>query len=114
VTFRLKAPEARKVQLQLGTRYDMERGEDGTWSVTVPPQVPGFHYYYLVVDGVQANDPSSESFYGVGRESSGIEIPEQGADHYDLKDVPHGEVRARRYFSKVTAVPLSLPAARVP
>jgi enterochelin esterase-like enzyme len=102
VTFHLKAPEAQKVQVQLGKRYDMERGEDGTWSVTIPPQVPGFHYYYLVVDGVQVNDPASESFYGVGRESSGIEIPESGVDYYDVKNVPHGEVRMRPYFSKIT------------
>jgi enterochelin esterase-like enzyme len=81
----------------------MERSADGTWSVTVPPQVPGFHYYYLFVDGVQVNDPTSESFYGVSRQSSGIEIPEKGVDYYEVKTVPHGEVRNFRYYSKVTS-----------
>jgi enterochelin esterase-like enzyme len=102
VTFRLQAPEAKKVQVRLGNTYDMTRSEDGVWSVTIPPQVPGFHYYYLVIDGVQVNDPASETFYGVSRESSGIEIPETGVDYYDVKDVPHGEVRQFRYYSKVT------------
>jgi enterochelin esterase family protein len=103
VTFRLQAPDAQKVQAHLGnTNYDMEKGADGTWSVTVPPLVVGFHYYYLIVDGVQVNDPASETFYGVSRESSGIEIPEQGVDYYSVKEVPHGEVRSVRYFSKVT------------
>jgi len=102
VTFKLKAPDARKVQVRLGEIYDMTRAEDGTWSVTIPPQVPGFHYYDLVIDGVQVNDPGSETFYGSGRMSSGIEIPETGVDFYSLKDVPHGEVRQFRYYSKVT------------
>jgi enterochelin esterase-like enzyme len=103
VTFRLLAPDAKKVQVRLGQTYDMVRGEDGMWSATIPPQVVGYHYYYLVIDGVQVNDPASESFYGVNRQSSGIEIPEKsGGDYYEAKDVPHGEVRSRWYFSKVT------------
>jgi enterochelin esterase-like enzyme len=102
VTFQLKAPDAHKVQVRLGKDYDMARADDGLWSVTIPPQVPGFHYYYLVVDGVQVDDPASETFYGVAQESSGIEIPEQGVDFYQMKDVPHGEIRQFRYYSQVT------------
>ncbi|MGD0294656.1 MAG: hypothetical protein ABSB30_12440 [Terracidiphilus sp.] len=45
----------------------MVRGEDSTWSVTIPPQVPGFHYYYLAVDGVPVDDPGSETVYGVSQ-----------------------------------------------
>jgi enterochelin esterase-like enzyme len=103
VTFRLKAPEARKVQVDLGKLWDMERASDGVWSVTIPPQVPGFHYYYLNIDGVRVSDPASESFYGVSRHSSGIEIPEAGADYYQIQDVPHGQIRNFRYYSKTVA-----------
>ncbi len=102
VTFRIQAPEARKIQVRLGKDYDMVRAEDGSWSVRIPPQVPGFHYYYLVVDGVQVSDPASRSFFGVSRDSSGIEIPEKGVDYYQVKDVPHGEIRQFRYYSGVT------------
>jgi enterochelin esterase-like enzyme len=102
VDFRLKAPDAKKVQLQLDKRYDMERGGDGTWTVTTTPQVPGFHYYWFIVDGVNVSDPASETFYGVSREYSGIEIPSAGEDFYEAKNVPHGEVREHLYFSKVT------------
>ena len=102
VTFQLRAPDAKKVQVRLGQTYDMTRAEDGVWSVTIPPQVPGFHYYSLVVDGVAVNDPASHTFYGTGKQSSGIEIPEKGVDYYDIKDVPHGEIRQLRYYSKVT------------
>ncbi len=108
VTLRLKASDAKKVQvngnfgLGKGGPWVMERGEDGVWSVTTPPVIPGFHYYTFSVDGVQVNDPASETFFGTGRPTSGIEIPEKGVDFYHLKDVPHGEVRSRWYQSKVT------------
>jgi enterochelin esterase-like enzyme len=102
VSFRLYAPDAKTVQVQLGKKYDMVRGDDGTWTVTVPPQVVGFHYYYMIVDGVQVSDPASETYFGVGRDSSGIEIPEAGVTYYSVQDVPHGVVRNQRYFSKVT------------
>jgi enterochelin esterase-like enzyme len=113
VTFRLKAPGAKKVQVQPGGQdnglgkgpYPMERAADGTWTVTTPPAVPGFHYYWLIVDGVAVNDPGSETFFGYGRQTSGVEIPEKGGDFYDAKDVPHGEVRALWYHSKLTGKP---------
>ena len=103
VTFQLKAPDAQKVQVQVpGARYDMTKGEDGVWSVTTQPLIPGFHYYSLEVDGVAMNDPGSHTFYGTGKDSSGIEVPEKGADYYSYKDVPHGDVRIRAYLSKTT------------
>jgi enterochelin esterase-like enzyme len=78
------------------------KADDGTWSVTTDPQVSGFHYYYLVVDGVEVSDPASQSFFGVGKQSSGIEIPEKGVDYYSSMHVPHGDVRERIYYSNVT------------
>ena len=102
VVFRLEAPEAHKVEFDLGRRYPAEKSNDGFWMAITDPQVPGFHYYWLVIDDVPVNDPAAETFYGVGRQSSGIEIPESGVDFYSLKDVPHGEVRERWYWSKTT------------
>ena len=108
VTFRLKAPNAKLVQLRGGAglvkdAINLVRGDDGVWSATTPPAVPGFHYYWYVVDGLNVNDPSSYTYFGWGRETSGIEVPEPGVDFYDAKDgLPHGEVRARWYHSKIT------------
>ncbi len=110
VSLRLKAPDAKKVQLQPGGDdnglghgpMDMIRADDGTWSITTPPAVPGFHYYWFLVDGVAMSDPASESYFGWGKECSGIEVPENGVDFYGAKDVPHGEVRIHWYFSKTT------------
>jgi enterochelin esterase-like enzyme len=107
ITFRVNAPDARNVQLKpagdgLGrTPYDMARDEKGVWSVTIPPAVPGFHYYFLLVDGFQCNDPGSQTYFGWNMESSGVEVPDK-ADFYDARDVPRGEIRVRWYFSKTT------------
>jgi enterochelin esterase family protein len=103
VTFQLKAPDAQNVRVQVyHGRYDMTKGADGVWSVTTPPLIPGFHYYSLVVDGAEVNDPGSHTFYGTGKDSSGIEVPEKGVDYYSYQDVPHGDVRIHSYFSKIT------------
>ena len=104
VTFRIKAPDAQKVVFGFfdSQRYPAKKGEDGFWTATTEPQVPGFHYYRVFIDGAEVNDPASETFYGTGKDASGIEIPEKGVDFYLPKDVPHGEVRERWYFSKTT------------
>ncbi len=104
VTFRIKAPDVQKVEFGFFTpkRYPAEKDKDGFWTATTEPQAPGFHYYRVFLDGVQVNDPASETFYGTGRQTSGIEIPEKGVDYYLPKDVPHGEVRERWYHSKTT------------
>ena len=118
VTFRIKAPDAQKVVFGFfdSQRYPAKKGEDGFWTATTEPQVPGFHYYRVFIDGAEVNDPASETFYGTGKETSGIEIPEKGVDFYLPKDVPHGEVRERWYFSKTTqdvAAHLRLHPARL-
>lgn len=105
VEFRIKAPTAQKVQIDLGRLYDMKKDADGVWTCTTDPQTEGFHYYFLVVDGVKVADPCSETFYGCSMMSSGVEIPypAEKQARYELKaDVPHGQVARLRYQSKVT------------
>ncbi len=108
IVFQVNAPQANKVQIDLGRIYDMFKDEKGVWTVTTDPQVPGFHYYSLVIDGVRVSDPASESFYGTGRMSSAIDIPEAGTDFYSIKDVPHGDIRHKVYYSKTTGTWRSL------
>jgi enterochelin esterase-like enzyme len=102
VIFRMKAPDGRKVQIDLVRKYDLAKDTAGFWEVTTDPIAEGFHYYSLLIDGVAVADPSSETFYGMGRMASGIEIPFEGEDYYALKDVPHGETRINRYYSTIT------------
>ncbi len=104
VTFQIKAPDAQKVVFGFfdAQRYSAKKDDQGNWTATTEPQVPGFHYYRVFIDGAEVNDPSSETYYGTGKMTSGIEIPEEGVDDYSPKDVPHGEVRERWYHSKTT------------
>jgi enterochelin esterase-like enzyme len=99
--FRLKAPEARTVQLDLGKKYNLTKKEDGVWEVTTDSISEGFHYYSLLIDGVAVADPASETFYGMDRTTSGFEMPFAGDGYYALRNVPHGEIRMKRYYSPV-------------
>lgn len=102
VVFRIKAPGAQKVQIDLGKKYDMQKDTAGFWSVTTDSVGAGFHYYSLLIDGVALADPASETFYGMGRMASGIEIPFRDGDYYALREVPHGDIRVRKYLSGAT------------
>ena len=108
VQFRVNAPDAKQVQVLVGggggetPKMDMVKQSDGSWTLTSPPIVPGYHYYHLFVDGFRANDPGSHTFFGEGGDMSGIEIPEAGTDFYQIRNVPHGQVRECWYHSSVT------------
>ena len=96
VMFRVAAPDAAKVRVRLGQGFDMSKGADGLWYATTTPQVVGFHYYTLSIDGAVVADPATRTFFGSGFYNSAIEVPEpEGGDYYSLKDVPRGEVRQR-------------------
>lgn len=110
VQFRIAAPNARQVQIMVGggggetPRMDLARQADGAWALTTPPIVEGFHYYPVYIDGFEATDPGSRTFFGEGRDMSGIEIPSPwGTDaFYQMRDVPQGQVREQWYHSSVT------------
>jgi enterochelin esterase-like enzyme len=102
VVFRVKAPDAQKVQIDLGKKYDMVKDTSGFWTTTTDSISRGFHYYSLLIDGLAVADPASETFYGMGRMASGIEIPYADGGYYALKNVPHGDIRTKRYYSTVT------------
>jgi len=99
--FRLRAPEATSVIVSLG-KTELKKGEDGYWTGMTAPLDPGFHYYTIRINGVDVNDPYSETFFGSSRVMSGIEVPEEGVDFYDIKKVPHGDVVSFWYFAQST------------
>lgn len=97
------APEAKKVQLDIGAvKYDLKKDDKGVWTGESNPQDEGFHYYQLNIDGAGVPDPGSLDHYGASRWGSGIEIPAKDEDFYALKNVPHGQLRECFYFSKST------------
>ncbi len=101
VRAQISAPEATKVQLDISAvKYDLVKDEKGVWTGESAPQDEGFHYYQLWVDGAAVPDPGSKYYYGASRWGSGVEIPAKDQDFYALKNVPHGQIIERTYFSK--------------
>ena len=102
VTFRVNAPDATSLTVNLGKDYPMTKDDKGVWTATSDPQVEGFHYYSLKAGGLSFNDPSVHSYFGMGRWASAIEVPEEpvGAAFYTPRQgVPQGAVRSVRFWS---------------
>lgn len=98
--FRINAPQAQSVSVSVG-RLTLTKGDDGVWTgTTAQPQDPGFHYYTITVDGASVLDPGTDTFYGSSRLQSGIEIPAEDQDIYAEKNVPHGDIRSKYYFTE--------------
>ncbi|NQU85876.1 MAG: esterase [Mariniphaga sp.] len=105
--FRVVAPTAQNVQVDIGgKKYDMAKDENGVWTGKCGPQVVGFYYYAILIDGVAVMDRNTESFFGSNWESSGIEIPEgPEGDYYRFnKNIPHGQIRSIHYWSDINGL----------
>ena len=104
--FRVMAPDATSVQLQLGGNKEMKKDEKGVWWITTEPLVVGFHYYAIAINGVAVTDRGTKTFFGSNWESSGIEIPEgPEGDYYRFnKNIPHGQIRSILYWSEVNGL----------
>ncbi len=106
ITLRCFAPNATKVTANGdldGTPHPMTKGPDGVWTVTVGPLPPDIYTYSFDVDGVVALDPRNsnmKSGYGIFWPSSVVQVPGDGPQFYDVKPVPHGQVRIQPYVSK--------------
>lgn len=103
VRAQLRAPQATTVRLDIGgKKYEMVKDEEGVWTGTSAPQDVGFHYYQLEVDGASVPDPGTVYFFGAGRWGSGIEIPSEDMDFWQVKNVPQGSIVEKYYWSKAT------------
>jgi enterochelin esterase-like enzyme len=116
VTFRLQAPEAKKVKLAgvalltgLGRGNEpvpFIKGEDGIWTLTVGPLAPDMYAYHFHIDGVQVTDPSNTyAAFTAMPPYSQLIVHGDGPAYYDAKNVPHGNVTRHVYHSDVTNGP---------
>jgi enterochelin esterase-like enzyme len=104
VTFRLRAPNAKEVALDLegakGT--PMEKDEQGVWSATTGPLDPDFYGYSFSVDGVSLHDPSNPAvtpnLLSVG---NSLHVPGPASLPWEVNDVPHGALHRHFYKSGV-------------
>ena len=103
VRAQITAPQATFVGLDIaGKIYQMTKDENGVWTGTSEPQDEGFHYYQLNIDGASVPDPGSLYYYGASRWGSGIEIPSDDQDFWQVKNVPQGSVSEVFYWSTYT------------
>ncbi len=103
--FRINAPHAWRMQVDIcGKKYEMNRDKDGVWSVTTDPLVKGFHYYFILVDGLSVIDPNTKTYFGCSRMAGGIEIPEgKEGDYYRPQaGIAKGQVRSCQYYAAST------------
>ena len=104
VTVRIKAPDAVGLSVSLGKDYPMTRDAEGVWTATTDPQVEGFHYYSLKTGGLSFADPATRAFFGTGRWSSAVEVPESpaaAAFYTPRQGVPQGAVRSLSFYSRI-------------
>lgn len=113
VTFRVKAPDAQKVELNgavlaplgrnWGQTLPFEKGADGIWTLTIGPLPPDMYAYLIRIDGVQVADPSNTqaAFTGMPPYSQLI-VHGDGPAYYDARPVTHGAITRHIYTSGVT------------
>lgn len=118
VTFRLKAPEATKVQVtgdflpaqKIKTPFgefdgpgavDLTKGKDGIWEFTTPDALkPELYSYTFLVDGLKITDPSNVyQIRDVVSVTNVFIIGGDRADLYKVNKVPHGTVAKVWYHS---------------
>lgn len=104
VTFRLKSPNAQKVEVSLegAAALPMTKGADGTWSVTTSALTPDIYGYSFNVDGTGILDPANPqikpNLIWLGNL---VTVPGTPAEDWEVQDVPHGEVTHHFYRSKL-------------
>ena len=94
VTFRLKAPDAKEVQLNCEDvpASKMVRDAQGVWSFTTEPMGPDIYTYSFSVDGVPVNDPVNPLLkYNLLDTRSEVHVPGPKSLLWEINDVPHGE-----------------------
>lgn len=113
VTFRVKAPNATKVELPSGAIHtslglgreplQFTKGDDGIWTLTIGPLIPDMYAYNLLIDGVQVADPSNTyAAFTAMPPYSQLVVHGDGPAYYDAQNVPHGNVTRHVYHSEVT------------
>jgi len=96
-----------KVSGDFGVDVNMQRSDDGVWTVTVGPLDPETYVYFFTVDGVRLTDPGNPQVkigYVTTTTSSLLTVPGDRPAFYDVQDVPHGEIRTLLYKSRSNGV----------
>ncbi|WP_031527174.1 esterase [Dyadobacter crusticola] len=111
ITFRLKAPEAQKVELTGGpillalkskNAIPFTKDNEGNWSLTVGPVTPNIYVYRIMLDGVPVVDPNNTLTGSANQPGySNVVVHDTKPSYYDAQNVPHGSVTRHIYHSDV-------------
>jgi enterochelin esterase family protein len=96
VTFRLYAPNASSATVNGewsgGNNVAMTKDAAGTWSVVTGPIAAEAYFYSFTVDGARVDDPMNPR-------RNVLFVPGPESSPYEVKDIPHGDVRQVWYSS---------------
>ena len=112
VTFRIKAPNAKAVNVrgQWGKEtVALVRGEDGVWAGSAANVPRGVWEYSFDVDGLMTVDPGNPAIKPMREPRTSIlHLPATPPAVWDFQDVPHGTVHKHSYLSKSLGRPREL------
>jgi enterochelin esterase family protein len=109
ILFRLRAPEAARVNLLFAGSKPMTKDVAGIWTITVGPVEPEIYQYNFVVDGVRILDPGNPNLKnGRTLDASIVEVPGNPPRFDELQSVPHGALQIRTYLSTPLKQPRKL------
>ncbi|HXP59669.1 MAG TPA: alpha/beta hydrolase-fold protein [Dongiaceae bacterium] len=106
VSFRLMAPEAKAVLVHCeGVKAsEMQKDEQGVWSLTTEPLEPDIYAYSFAVDGVHCIDPANPLLkYNLLNTDSQVRVPGPATLAWEINDVPHGRLHRHFYHSAIAA-----------
>lgn len=103
VTFNLNAPHAKSVVIsaQFAPKTEMQKREDGIWTITLGPVVPDIYPYCFEVDGIAVQDPQNPDWFpNEGFKNSMVDVRGTEPLYHEVRSVPHGKVDYVNYWSE--------------
>ncbi len=104
VTFRLRAPNAKEVKLDLegADPLEMQKDDQGVWTVTSAPLAPDYYGYAFSIDGVRSLDASNSALVpNLIFPGNDVHVPGPSSLPWEVNNVPHGEIHHHFYKSAI-------------
>jgi enterochelin esterase family protein len=106
VTFRVKAPNAQKVEVSIEgeqKKRPMTKGADGVWTLTTEPLAPALYGYTFQIDGTGFVDPANGLLKtNLMSPNSMVLVPGEKPSPWEHTAVPHGTLHRHFYESAAT------------
>lgn len=104
VTFRLRAPNAKEVQVRCeGVKETkMQKDDQGVWSLTSDPLEPDIYAYSFSVDGLRMIDLANPLLkYNLLNTDSQVHVPGPATLPWEVNEVPRGTLHRHFYRSAI-------------